>query len=304
MSKLKLWIMEVRAPFFTATLIPVILGTTIAYHMTQSIHWLHFVLTLVGAVMLHAGANVINDYFDHLSRNDEINEEFMRPFSGGSRLIQDKLLTPKEVLVGALIFLFLGSLIGLYFTYKFGWVVLAIGILGVFSAVFYVAPGVNLVARGIGELLIGINFGVLMTLGAYYTQTGSFSWIPIVSSLPVALLIAAVLYINEFPDARADEAVGKNHLVVRFGKERAVKGYIAIILLTYFTVVVSVVTDVLPPVSLIALLTLPLALKSIKVAQENYDNSIKLVPANATTILNHLFTGLLLILSFFLDHLI
>ena len=304
MNKLKLWLMEVRAPFFTATLVPVLLGTAIAFNLTQSIHWFYFALTLIGAILLHAGANVINDYFDHLSKNDDINKEFVRPFTGGSRMIQEKLLTPKEVLVGALIFLFIGSLIGLCLTYKFGWVILAIGFIGVFSAVFYVAPGVNLVGRGIGEFLIGVNFGVLMTLGAFYTQTGTFSWIPIVASLPVGLLISAVLYINEFPDAKADEAVGKNHLIVRFGKEKAVKGYIVLVLLTYFTVVLSVVTDALPPISLIALLTFPLALKSIKVVQQYYDNTIKLVPANASTIMNHLFTGILLILSFFLDHII
>lgn len=296
--------MAVRAPFFTASIVPVVLGTVIAFNLTQSIHWIHFILTLVGAVLLHAGANVINDFFDHLSSNDEINEEFVRPFTGGSRMIQNKLLSPKEVLIGAIILLFMGSLIGLYFTYTFGWVILVIGMVGVLSAVLYVAPRINLVGRGIGEFLIGINFGVLMTLGAYYTQTGSFSWIPVIASLPVALLISAVLYINEFPDAKADKAVGKNHLVVRLGKEKAVRGYIAIILLTYITLVISVVTDTLPPSALIAMLTFPLALKSIKIAQQYYDNTIKLVPANASTIMNHLFTGILLILSFFLDHII
>lgn len=296
--------MAVRAPFFTASIVPVVLGTVIAFNLTQSIHWIHFILTLVGAVLLHAGANVINDFFDHLSSNDEINEEFVRPFTGGSRMIQNKLLSPREVLIGAIILLFMGSLIGLYFTYTFGWVILVIGIVGVLSAVLYVAPRINLVGRGIGEFLIGINFGVLMTLGAYYTQTGSLSWIPVIASLPVALLISAVLYINEFPDAKADKAVGKNHLVVRLGKEKAVRGYIAIILLTYITLVISVVTDTLPPFALIAMLTFPLALKSIKIAQQYYDNTIKLVPANASTIMNHLFTGILLILSFFLDHII
>ncbi len=304
MNKLKLWFMAVRAPFFTASIVPVVLGTVIAFNLTQSIHWIHFILTLVGAVLLHAGANVINDFFDHLSSNDEINEEFVRPFTGGSRMIQNKLLSPREVLIGAIILLFMGSLIGLYFTYTFGWVILVIGIVGVLSAVLYVAPRINLVGRGIGEFLIGINFGVLMTLGAYYTQTGSLSWIPVIASLPVALLISAVLYINEFPDAKADKAVGKNHLVVRLGKEKAVRGYIAIILLTYITLVISVVTDTLPPFALIAMLTFPLALKSIKIAQQYYDNTIKLVPANASTIMNHLFTGILLILSFFLDHII
>jgi 1,4-dihydroxy-2-naphthoate octaprenyltransferase len=259
---------------------------------------------LLGGVFLHAGANVINDYFDHLSQNDEINNEFVRPFTGGSRLIQQGLLAPREVLIEAIVCLLIGSVIGLYLSFKLGWVILVIGIFGVVSAVFYVFPQVNLVGKGIGEVLIGINFGILMTFGAFYVQTGQFSWVPIIASLPVALLITAVLYINEFQDARADHAVGKNHLVVRLGKKQAVKGYISIMLLTYLIVVLGVVTDTLPPISLIALLTLPLAFKSIQIAQANYDNSLKLVPANASTIMNHLFTGLLLIISFLLNRVI
>ena len=304
MNKLKLYLAELRAPFFTASIVPILLGTAIAHNLTQSLNVLYFVLALIGGVLLHAGANVINDYFDHLSKNDEINSEFVHPFTGGSRLIQEGLLTPPEVLVEALICLFLGSVIGLYLSYKIGWIILVIGIIGVFSATFYVFPKVNLVGRGIGEVLIGINFGILMTFGAYFVQTGEISFVPIVASLPVALLISAVLYINEFQDAKADHAVGKKHLVVRLGKKQAVKGYIIMMLLTYLIVVLGVVTDTLPPISLIALFTLPLAFKSIKIAQANYDDSIKLVPANASTIMNHLFTGLLLIISFFLDQII
>lgn len=304
MQKVKYFLMEVRAPFFTATIVPIVLGSVIAFNTTQQFHWVHFILALIGGILLHAGANVINDYFDHISSNDAINEEYVRPFTGGSRLIQQGKLTPREVLIEAMLCLFLGSVIGLYLAYRIGWVILAIGVFGVFSAIFYVFPRINLVGRGVGEALIGINFGILMTFGAFYVQTGMFSWVPIIASLPVALLITAVLYINEFQDAKADQAVGKNHLVVRLGKKQAVSGYILIMLLTYVIVVVAVVIDILPPISLIALLTVPLALKSIRIAQQNYDNSLKLVPANAGTIMNHLFTGLLLILSFFLDRLI
>ncbi len=304
MKKLKLYLMEVRAPFFSASIVPVILGSAIAYHMTQTFNWIYFLLALIGGVFLHAGANVINDYFDHLSQNDEVNKEYVRPFTGGSRLIQEGLLSPTEVLIEAIVCLSVGSAIGLYFSYKLGWVIFFIGIFGVASATFYVFPGINLVGRGIGEVLIGANFGLLMTFGAFYVQAGKFSWVPIIASLPVALLITAVLYINEFQDAKADHAVGKNHLVVRLGKKHAVKGYILLILLTYLVAVVGVVTDTLPPISLMALLTLPLAFKSIKIAQENFDDSLKLAPANASTIMNHIFTGLLLIISFFLDRIV
>lgn len=301
MNKVKLYLMELRAPFFTATIVPILLGTAIAYNLNSAFNWSYFLLTLLGGLLLHGGSNVINDYFDHKSNNDELNKEFVRPFTGGSRMIQEKLLTPKEVLVEAIVCLVLGSAIGIYLTIKIGWVILAIGAFGVFSAVFYVDPKVKLVSRGIGELFIGLNFGIAMTLGAYYVQTGLFSWIPIIASIPVAILIAALLYINEFQDAKADEAVGKNHLVIRLGKKRAVTGYVLLMIATYLAVVIGVVTDSLPPITLIALLTMPIAFKAIKVAQENYEDSAKLVPANVSTILNHLLTGLLLIVSFFVD---
>ena len=301
MKKLKFYLMELRAPFFTATVVPILLGTAIAYNLNSAFNGFYFVLTLLGGLFLHAGANVINDYFDHKSNNDELNKEFVSPFTGGSRMIQEKLLTPKEVLIEAIICLALGSAIGIYLTIQVGWVILAIGIFGVFSAIFYVDPIVKLVGRGIGEFFIGLNFGVAMTFGAYFVQTAQFSWMPIIASLPVAILIAALLYINEFQDAKADELVGKNHLIVRLGKKRAVTGYIFLMIATYLAVVISVVTDILPPITLISLLTTPIAIKAIKVAQENYEDSMKLVPANVSTILNHLLTGLLLIVSFFVD---
>lgn len=293
--------MELRAPFFTATIVPILLGTGIAYNLTNSINLFYFGLTLLGGLLLHGGANVINDYFDHKSQNDELNKEFISPFTGGSRMIQEKLMTPKEVLIEAIVCLVLGSAIGIYLTIKIGLVILAIGIFGVFSAVFYVDPKVKLVGRGIGEIFIGLNFGIAMTFGAYFVQTSQFSWIPIIASIPVAILIAALLYINEFQDAKADEAVGKNHLVILLGKKRAANGYVFLMLATYLAVVIGVVTDSLPPITLSALLTIPIAFKAIKIAQENYDDSVKLAPANASTILNHLLTGILLIGSFFID---
>ncbi|OQX94762.1 1,4-dihydroxy-2-naphthoate octaprenyltransferase [candidate division KSB1 bacterium 4572_119] len=301
MSRVKVFLMELRPPFFTATIVPILLGTAVAFNLNYTINWFYFALTLIGAMFLHGGANVINDYFDHKSSNDEINKEFVRPFTGGSRTIQNKLMTPREVLIEAIICLALGSVIGIYLTYKIGWVILAIGAFGIFSAVFYVDPKLKLVGRGVGELFIALNFGTLMTYGAFFVQAQEHSLIPVIASLPVAILIAAVLYINEFQDAKADAAVGKKHLVVRLGKKRAVNGYILLMVFTYLSVVIGVVTDFIPPISLIALLTMPIALKAIKVAQQYYEDNEKLVPANDSTIKTHLLTGLLLIISVVVD---
>ena len=96
----------------------------------------YFILTLLGAVSLHLGTNIINDYFDHKSGNDEANNEFVRPFSGGSRMIQLGLLTPLEVLTAAIIFFAVGIFIGLYLTFKCGLPVLILGLIGVISGFF------------------------------------------------------------------------------------------------------------------------------------------------------------------------
>ena len=303
-DRLKLWIAETRAPFFTATIVPILLGSVIAWARGEPFRWGLFFLTLLGGLLLHAGANMINDYMDHLRGTDAVNVEFVRPFTGGSRMIQEGLLTPRQILTASVLCLALGSVVGLYLASVRGWVILLIGAVGIFSAVFYVTPGFSLSAIGVGELFIGLNFGVLMTLGAHTVQTGRFSWEPVLASLPVALLIAAVLYINEFQDAAADGAVGRRHLVVRLGKRLAAQGYAALMLAVYLSLLLGVLLDGVTPWALLGLLTVPLAFKAVQVALAHYDDSQQLVPANAGTIQVHLLTGLLMIVGYLLQGLL
>ncbi|MDI6757726.1 MAG: prenyltransferase, partial [Endomicrobiia bacterium] len=163
--KIGAWVAETRYPFLMVTAIPVVLGASVAWMRQGIFKPLYFILTLAGAACLHLGANIINDYFDHKSGNDEANTQFVRPFSGGSRVIQNGLLTPLEVLAGAAAFFALGSAIGIFLTYKIGWPILILGIIGVVSGVFYTAPVLSWAKRGIGESLVGVNFGVLVALG-------------------------------------------------------------------------------------------------------------------------------------------
>ncbi len=301
MKRILLLLEELRPPFLTASVVPVLLGAAVAWSESGEFSLSLFLLTLVAGVCVHAGTNVANDYFDHKSGNDEINVEYVRPFSGGSRLIQKGLLSPRAVLVESLVLFAIGGAIGVYLTVVVGPAILVLGIIGVFCGFFYTAPPVNIAAKGIGELTVGVNFGILMTLGSYYVQTGRFSVGAFLASLPVAILIADVLYINEFPDCTADKAVGKRHLVVRLGKERAVWGYLALTLAAYLAILIPVVTRAVPPYCLLALVTLPIAMKAINVAILNYADSTKLVPANAATIMLHLFVGLLVAAGFILD---
>ncbi|MCH7662806.1 MAG: prenyltransferase, partial [Chloroflexi bacterium] len=121
------------------------------------------------------------------------------------------------------------------------------GLIGVLSGYFYTAPPFKLVFRGIGELFIALDFGILLTVGSFFVQTGYFALEPLVASLPIAMLVAGILYINEFQDYKADKEVGKNHLVARMGRKRAAVGYSYIMWLTYAFIVIGVILGLISP---------------------------------------------------------
>lgn len=212
-------------------------------------------------------------------------------------MIQLGLLTPREVLSGALLFYVMATLIGLHLAWIRGPFVLVLGLIGLLSGFFYTAPPLNWASRGIGEALVGINFGALMTLGAYYVQTGKLALEPLVASIPVSLLIASVLYINEFPDYVADKAVGKKTLVVRLGRTKAAYGYAFIVLGAYVSIFLNVV-GITPPYTFFAFITLPLAVEAVRHTFKFKSESSSLVPANAMTIVLHFITSLLISLGY------
>lgn len=295
MNKLVLWLKALRAPFFTAAIVPVLVGTAYAHH--KGFFNLHlFLLALIGMICFHAGCNLANDFFDHKNKTDWVNKT-PTPFSGGSRLIQNGEMTAKDIFIEAMIFFIIGTIIGIYLYLKTGPMLLVIGLSGAFLAFFYSAPPLWLASRGIGEFAVGIGFGALPVLGAYYVQTKSLSYDALLLSVPIGLLIAAVVYINEFPDHNADKEVNKKTLVVRLGPQKAVIGYNAIIILTYIFVILLIALKILPLYGLIIFITLPIAIKAMKILKENYENIPKLLPANAGTIQLHLSIGLLMGLS-------
>lgn len=301
MQRLKVWLKAMRVPFFTAAIIPVVLGSVAAWHDSGRFMWFRFWLTMLGAVLMHAGTNLANDYFDHVSGCDRINKN-PTPFSGGSRVIQEGLISPKKVLCASLISFFLGSAIGLYLNYVSGSnVIFVLGVIGVFLAFFYTARPVQIAYTGFGELAVGIGFGPLIVMGSYFVQAQSLPVKAFFISIPVGILIALVLFINEFPDYAADMAVGKRTLVVRLGKRRAVILYQCLLTFAYLAVAALVLLKFLPVFCLIAIASLPLFLKAVKVSHGNYDKIYELLPANASTIGLHLNIGLLLCLGIILD---
>jgi len=280
-AKVTVWLKELRTEFLTASVVPVLLSTAVSRYETGAFDPLLFALTLAGIVFLHLGTNVANDYFDHLSKNDILNVRYVRPFTGGSRLIQEGLISPRTVLVTSISFFIAALVIGIILTVMRGPLVLAFGLAGLISGFFYTAPPLYFAHRGIGEFLVGINFGLLTVIATYYVQTGSISSGCIVASLPLTFLIASVIIINEFQDSEADA-------------RRAVILYAVVSLLGYLPILLGTATGLLPPLTLIGMATLPLIVKAIITARLYYNESKKLVPANASTILSHMLTGLLI----------
>lgn len=298
MSKLKIWLRAIRAPFFTASAIPVFLGSVIAWAKMGTFNWLYFLLVLIGVVSINAGTNLANDYFDHKSGNDEVNKT-PTPFGGGSRVIQDKLIKPLNVLVGSLVFFFLAGLIGLYLNFLIpGNTILILGLIGVIIGFFYTAGPFKLGYRGFGELWVGLCLGPLVVLGAYYVQAQVLSPEALLVSIPLGILVGLILYINGFQDYEADKKVGKKTSIVIFGKEKAAKIYCFLIGFVYLWIAGGVIFKIFPLVTLIVFLTIPFAVKAARVLMKNFDKIYELLPANATTIQLHFLFGLLLCLGY------
>jgi len=289
------WVKALRAPFFTAVLIPVFLGTTVAWFSFGAFNPTYFVLSLIGTVCVNAGTNLANDYFDYKSGCDLVDTDFSSPFSGGSGLLPRGVLSPRKVYIASLISFVFAGLIGVFLALTRGWVIVVLGLIGVFSGYFYTT---QIAPLGIGELIVGLNCGPLVVIGSYYVQTQTIALEPIVASIPVGILILEVLWINEIPDYYADAKAGKKTLVTRIGTKRAADVYGVLMFSTYAAILLGVSLSLMPVLTLLSFLTAPLAIRAVYVARRNYGDPRKLIPANAGTVLVHLFTGLLLCIAY------
>lgn len=300
----KIWIKAVRAQFFTAAIIPILLGAAIAWNQSAKFNWGYFLLALIGGVFIHAGLNLANDYYDHVSGLDESNKT-PTPFSGGSRMIQENILSPRQVLRASIFCFIVVISIGLYLNYVLpGNILLIVGIIGVFLAFFYSAVPLQIGYTGFGELTCAIGFGPVMVFGSYYVQSQQFSLTPFIASVPVGIMIALVLYINEFPDFNADSQKNKNTLIVIMGKKKAIKLYFLLLSLVYIWTVGCVILKVLPYFTLAIFITLPICISAVKTLRLNYDKIEELFPANVATIKLHFSIGLLMSIAYILDRFI
>jgi 1,4-dihydroxy-2-naphthoate octaprenyltransferase len=242
-QKLLILFLAARPKFLTASAMPVLVGSAMGYAAGGTFQPVLFILALFGIMALHAGANIANDYFDHISRNDWVNTN-VTPFSGGRRFIQDGILSARATLLASLFCLALGAALGvaiLLITQSI--FILILGVIGLVGGFFYTAPPIKLGYRGIGEFVIAFLFGILPVYGSYYLQTGIIDVTPLLTGCIVGILIFLVILVNEFPDLQADAAVNKITLVVRFGVSVGVRIYRVAVVSTFGIAVASVLVS-------------------------------------------------------------
>lgn len=297
MGKLKIWLKAIRAPFFTASAVPIFVGSALSYR-DGFFNLALFILTLFGGILFHAGANLANDYFDQ--KADDMNKN-PTPFSGGSRVIQEKILSARQILRASWICFTLSALFGVVIAILGRWEVVVIGAFGILIGYIYTALPMKLSYRGFGEILVGIGFGPMMLLGAYFVQTGTISLSPVIASIFVGALITAVLHINEFADYEADKMAGKNNLVVKMGLKHSLPVFYSLIVLTYAALILGFTLGVFPLVSLITFITLPITIKILMVLTKNFADQKALLPANGMTIILHFTFGIIFTISIVVD---
>jgi len=242
-----------RPAFLSVTFVGCLLGLATAAFSGIAVGPALATATVFFALVAHAGANVINDYYDALSGCDGANTERQFPYTGGSRFIQNGVLSPRAT--GIFGYSLLAAVVpaGLWLTAASGPGLMLIGLAGLVVGWSYSAPPLKLQSRGLGEFAIAAGW-LLVVIGSDFVQRRGFALLPVVAGLGYALLVANVLYINQFPDVKADAGAGKNTLVVRLGVARARWGYAAIAALAYGWPCSMVLLGHLPVLALIALL--------------------------------------------------
>lgn len=296
-GRIAVFLAAARPQFFPAIVLPVLLGTAVAWREAQAFHPVLFLLAMLAALLCHAGANVVNDYFDFASGADNLNPTPLTPYAGGSRTIQRGLLTPAQTNKYGLTLLSTAVLLGLVLAARTGIPLLAIGLTGVASAWLYSAPPIAINYRGLGEALIGLNFGVLPVLGAYYVQAQALSFMAFAASLPLAFLASAILYVNQFPDYEWDRAAGKRTLVVALGRERGARIYPLFAAAALLVVVAAVASNALPGTSLLALAAAPPVWTAARALAAAGGDAARMLPAIRITIAVHAFVGIVLIFA-------
>jgi len=269
---LKNWFRATRTPFSIVMTIPIFVATTYAWYTHDVFDVSIFILTMLGIIFTFFGINMINDYYDHIYQADEKNIS-PTPFSGGSRVIQEKLISAKTIFIVAIICFSVAAIIGLYINYMLdGITILLIGIIGFFIGFFYTAPPFR------------FCLGPVIIYGTYFAQTQIFTINILFISILFGIVPLTVLLINEFSDYKSDKQVNKKNLVVLLGKKNCIIIYSFLWFFVFILTIVLIFIRYIPALCIIMLINAPIVIKAIMYARKYYDDE-KFIIVNKLTIL-------------------
>jgi 1,4-dihydroxy-2-naphthoate polyprenyltransferase len=288
-----LYLAATRPAFLSASLMAGLLGLASAAHSGVAIHSALALTTLLFALLAHAGVNVLNDYYDALNGTDAQNIERIFPFTGGSRFIQNGVLSLAQTARFGFALMAGVVLAGLWLMEVSAPQLVYVGLAGLFIGWAYSAPPFRLNSRGLGELCVTAGF-LLITVGTDFVQRGSYSAAPVYAGLSYALLVANLLYINQFPDRSADRKAGKLHWVARLEVRHARWGYVLVATLAYIWLTLLVASGKLPAWVLLSWLAMPLSAMAALQLFHNAHRPQRLAAAIKLTILTMLVHGGLL----------
>ncbi|MBE0482097.1 MAG: prenyltransferase [Bacterioplanes sp.] len=253
-----------RVPFLLLPPMCVLLGLATAWHGSPQPDAQVLAWVLVGALLAHISVNLLNEYLDFRSGLDLLTQR--TPFSGGSGSLPEQPNAARVVLWGGVVTLLATAAVGLYLTFLSGWWLLPIGVLGLLLVAFYTQP----INRMPWLCLIspGLGFGVLMVLGTHYALAASVNALVIVASLVPFFMVNNLLLLNQFPDVRADEQVGRRHLAIASGMAVATRVYLVMTLCVPALLLLGIAFNVWSVWILLALLPWSLTLISWRAAQQ------------------------------------
>jgi len=286
------WFLASRPWSFTMTAISVSVGGALGA-IDGGFSWALYLITLLGTILLHAATNLINDYYDVKSGVDtrEVSTAQYRPHP----LVEGKL-NAEHVRTAAYILYGLSILIGIFLAVSRGWMLLWIGLIGAFASLTYTAPPLKYKYSALGEISVFIMWGPLMVAGSYFVQRQSFSMNAFWISLPFGVLVALVLLANNIRDITHDRSKGILTLAIVLGRRKGLLLYDSLVVLAYLGIILMSFFGPLYLWSLIVLLSVPLALRLLRLM-------MKQVPADADARTAQLDTafGVLLVISLVLE---
>lgn len=264
---LGLWIKTARPISLTATVSPLLVGTAVAaYHGAFNV-WL-FLAAFIAGLFLQVAANYFNEFFDWKYGLDSAES------LGASTVIFQGTMSARQVLGGGIASCAIAALLGLVLIARVGPAIIFFGLAGMAIAYFYSAAPFKLAKRGLGDIMVFLAMGFLMTWGAYYVQIPHWSWAAFAASIPVGFLVVAILNMNNIRDYQDDLAVHKHTVVVRFGPVFGKRFHTALIVGAYGAVTVFALVHLLPLLSLVAWLSFPTALGHLRAILPTMDRRV------------------------------